>query len=117
MLLELAITDFAIIDHLTIHLDPGFTVLTGETGAGKSILIDAVSAVLGGRAGSDVVRSGSKLARVEAIVSLDDPELATAIWEILKPYDLIVDEDEDTLILAREINAAGRSTGRVNGRA
>jgi DNA repair protein RecN (Recombination protein N) len=117
MLLELAITDFAIIDHLTIHLDPGFTVLTGETGAGKSILIDAVSAVLGGRAGSDVVRSGSKLARVEAIVSLDDPELATAIWEILKPYDLIADEDEDTLILAREINAAGRSTGRVNGRA
>ncbi|HXT33968.1 MAG TPA: DNA repair protein RecN [Chloroflexota bacterium] len=117
MLLELTITDFAIIDQLSIRLEPGFTVLTGETGAGKSILIDAVSAVLGGRASTDVVRSGCRAARVEAIVGLDDPDLATAVRDALAEYDLAADEEEGTLILAREISAAGRSTARVNGRA
>jgi DNA repair protein RecN (Recombination protein N) len=117
MLLELTITDFAIIDQLTIRLEPGFTVLTGETGAGKSILIDAVSAVLGGRASADVVRSGCRAARVEAIVSLDAPDLAAAVRDALAEYDLAADEEEGTLILAREISAAGRSTARVNGRA
>jgi DNA repair protein RecN (Recombination protein N) len=117
MLLELTITDFAIIDQLTIRLDPGFTVLTGETGAGKSILIDAVSVVLGGRAGADMVRSGSRTARVEAIVGLDDPDLAQSVAMVLDQYDMLDAEDTSTLILAREIGSNGRSTARVNGRA
>lgn len=117
MLLELTITDFAIIDQLTIRLEPGFTVLTGETGAGKSILIDAVGAVLGGRASVEVVRSGSRAARVEAIVGLDDPDLGPAVRAVLAEYDLVPDEEEGTLILTREMSAAGRSTARVNGRA
>ena len=66
MLLELTINDFAIIDQLRIPFEPGLNVLTGETGAGKSIIIDALGAVLGERIGPDVVRTGSRLARIEA---------------------------------------------------
>jgi DNA repair protein RecN (Recombination protein N) len=116
MLEEVNIADFAIIDRLTVRFEPGFNVLTGETGAGKSILIDAVGAVLGSRVGADVVRSGSKAARVEAIFSLESPDLAAAVAQKLDGYDL-QDEDEGSVILAREINAAGRSVARINGRA
>ncbi len=116
MLQELAITDFAIIDNLVVPFQPGFCVLTGETGAGKSIIIDAVDAVLGGRISGETVRSGARAARVEAIFSLDAPEVADAVALALEGYDLL-DRDEGMVILAREINAAGRSTARVNGRA
>src|SRR5579871_2011922 len=116
MLEELNISDFAIIDRLNVRLEPGFNVLTGETGAGKSIIIDAVSAVIGGRISSEVVRTGSKAARVEAIFSLESAELSAAVARTLEGYDLL-DEDEGNLILAREISAAGRSTARINGRA
>ena len=115
MLEELNISDFAIIDRLSVRLEPGFNVLTGETGAGKSIIIDAVGAVIGGRTTSEVVRTGSKGARVEAIFSLDD-RLAVAIAAALEGYDLL-EEGESSLILTREISANGRSTARINGRA
>ena len=85
MLLELAIRDFAIIDATTIPFEGGFNALTGETGAGKSILIDALGAVLGERVGSDVVRSGAKAARVEATFDVADaivrPEVAARQFE------------------------------------
>jgi DNA repair protein RecN (Recombination protein N) len=116
MLEELNIADFAIIDRLAVRLEPGFNVLTGETGAGKSIIIDAVGAVLGGRTSSEVVRTGSKAARVEAIFSLDDEDVLAAVSRALADYDLL-DPDEQTLILAREISATGRSVARINGRA
>ena len=71
MLTELTIRDFAIIDELTLRLDAGFTVLTGETGAGKSIIIDAVDLLLGGRSDSTAVRAGSQKAIVEGTFRLD----------------------------------------------
>ncbi|WP_029214488.1 DNA repair protein RecN [Kallotenue papyrolyticum] len=114
MLLELTIRDFAIIDHLSLHFAPGFNVLTGETGAGKSIIIDALGTLRGEKTDPTFVRAGSSAARVEGIFSLDDcPELLP----LLEEYGLRDDEDEH-LILTREINAAsGRSVARVNGRA
>jgi DNA repair protein RecN (Recombination protein N) len=114
MLEELSITNLAIIDRLDVRFNPGFNVLTGETGAGKSIIIDAVGAVLGGRVSSEMVRSGASSARVEGIFTLDGED--TAIGDLLREHDLL-DEDDGALILRREINANGRSTARVNGRA
>ena len=70
MLLELAITDFAIIPSSRISFGAGMHVLTGETGAGKSILLDALGLVLGDRASSDVVRTGARRARIEALFEL-----------------------------------------------
>jgi len=116
MLQELAITDFAIIDNLVVPFEPGFCVLTGETGAGKSIIIDAVDAVLGGRINGEMVRSGARVARTEAIFTLDEPDVADAVALALEGYDLL-DQADRTLILTREISASGRSTARVNGRA
>jgi DNA repair protein RecN (Recombination protein N) len=115
MLLELAITDFAIIDELRIPFEPGLNVLTGETGAGKSIIIDALGAVLGERVGPDVVRTGSKAARIEATFDVtSEAERA----ELAAVYDELGIEPEDgLLILRREIAAGGRSSARINGRA
>lgn len=113
MLRELTIENFAIIDHLSVQFEPGFTVLTGETGAGKSIIIDALQAALGARMPSDVVRSDSSLASVEAIFQLA-PEEQTALSAVLEEYGV---DSADDLILRREISAAGRSTARLNGRA
>jgi len=114
MLQELTIRDFAIIDRLSITFDNGFNVLTGETGAGKSIIIDALGTLRGERPDPSFVRAGSNLARVEGIFSLDDcPDLAP----LLDEYGLGDDGDEQ-LIITREINAqSGRSVARINGRA
>jgi DNA repair protein RecN (Recombination protein N) len=114
LLTELIITDFAIIDELHLRFTPGFNVLTGETGAGKSIIIDAVSLVLGGRADATFIRTDSDRAQVEGIFRLDDP-LQTQINPILEREGLEVDMS-DTLILGREIRATGRNYCRVNGR-
>jgi DNA repair protein RecN (Recombination protein N) len=115
MLLELSVADFAIIDQLSIPFEPGFNALTGETGAGKSIIIDALGAVLGERIGSDVVRTGAKQARVEATFSFENLDHLAGLREVLR--ELGIDCDEDTLILSREIAASGRSSARINGRA
>jgi DNA repair protein RecN (Recombination protein N) len=112
MLDELDIRNFAIIDQLHLRFQSGLTVLTGETGAGKSIIIDALGILLGGRAGVDLIREGAAQARVEGIFRLpDDP----ALVETLAEYG--VEGEDGTLILARELSRAGRSTARVNGRA
>lgn len=115
MLSELHIRDFAIIDELHLSFAPGFTVLTGETGAGKSIIIDAVSLVLGGRADPTMVRAGADRALVEAIFRLE-PARQKALRPILEREGLEGDEP-DLLVLSREIRAEGRSICRVNGRA
>ena len=114
MLLELSIADFAIIERATIRFSEGLNALTGETGAGKSILLDALGAVLGSRVSGDLVRTGARLARVEAAFNIESFADET-VQQMLT--DLGVDmASEDALILSREIQANGRSSARVNGR-
>jgi len=115
MLTELRIRDFAIIDELQLTLAPGSSVLTGETGAGKSIIIDAVSLVLGGRADATCVRAGADRAIVEAVFRLE-PAQRAAIDPVLEREGLEGD-DPDLLLLGREVRRSGRSISRVNGRA
>jgi DNA repair protein RecN (Recombination protein N) len=114
VLAELYIRDFAIIDELQLTLEPGFAALTGETGAGKSIIIDAVELVLGGRADTTVVRAGADQAIVEATFRLE-PERRAAIAPVLEREELQGDGD-DLLVLAREVRLNGRNVCRVNGR-
>ncbi|HXF65757.1 MAG TPA: DNA repair protein RecN [Burkholderiales bacterium] len=111
MLRSLTIQDFVIVDRLELEFEPGFTVLTGETGAGKSILIDALALALGGRAEALVVRSGAARAEVSAEF---DAGARTRIAEWLARNDLA--GEEGTCLLRRVIEASGRSRGFVNGR-
>src|SRR3989449_11533630 len=100
MLTHLRITDFALLDDVSLELGPGFNVLTGETGAGKSILIDAVSGLLGARLGSESIRAGEQSARVEGVFQVeDDPELRTRLEE------LGVEPDDGPLIVSRDVAA------------
>ena len=114
MLSQLSIHDFAIIDDINLPIKPGFVVLTGETGAGKSIILDAVTLVLGGRADSSMVRAGSSTAFIEAEFVLNE-----ALQEVINPL-LLEDELQGDypglLVLAREVRENGRSIARVNGR-
>jgi DNA repair protein RecN (Recombination protein N) len=111
VLTQLNIANFAIIDRLSVPLKPGLNVLTGETGAGKSIIVDAVGVLLGGRVGTEVIRAGADQAFIEGVFDQPaDPALAS----ILDEHDL---GDGDQVVLSRAINASGRSVGRVNGRA
>lgn len=114
MLAELNVTNFAIIEKLHIPFAPGFNVLTGETGAGKSIIIDAVSALVGERADSTVIRSGTDQALIEGIFLLKG-DLQRIIAPLLQEYGL--EGEDEALILTREINRDGRNVCRVNGRA
>ncbi len=114
LLAELRIQDFAIIDELQLTFEPGFLVLTGETGAGKSIMIDAVALVLGGRADSTVVRAGADRAIIEATFR-PNPAQRAALDSVLEREELEGD-DPDLLLLGREVRMNGRSTSRINGR-
>jgi DNA repair protein RecN (Recombination protein N) len=114
MLAELTIRDFAIIDELCLNLSAHFNVLTGETGAGKSIIIDAVSLLLGGRADAIMVRTGAERALTEGFFHLDG-NLCEAITPLLAEHGLEGDEPS-VLSLAREVRSNGRAICRVNGR-
>lgn len=114
MLAELTIRDFAIINELQLHFDPGFNVLTGETGAGKSIILDAVMLVLGARADTSLIRAGAGQAQIEATFRLGDP-LQRALAPLLEAEGLESDSP-GYLHLAREIRSNGRNLNRVNGR-
>lgn len=113
MLQEIAIRNFALIDSTRLVLAPGLNVLTGETGAGKSILIDAVEIALGGRASSDVVRTGTDRALIEVVFDImGDPALRRLVADLG-----LAQLDDPVLVISREIPLDGRSTCRVNGRA
>jgi DNA repair protein RecN (Recombination protein N) len=115
MLVELNVKNFAIIGELQLRFSSGFNVMTGETGAGKSIIVDAVSTLLGGRADSTMIRSGTDEALVEGVFLLN--EVAKEAILPLLQKDGLEGDDENTLVLAREIRREGRSVCRVNGRA
>jgi len=115
MLLELRIRDFAIIDELDLRLEPGLVVLTGETGAGKSIIVDAVELVLGEWADSTVVRTGADQALIEAVFRLEQDQRAR-IDPILRQEGLDGDNPH-LLLLGREVRLNRRNVCRVNGRA
>ena len=119
MLAELSISNFAIIDRLQLKFGPGFNALTGETGAGKSIIIDAMSAMLGAKVGAEFVRHGFPTARVEGFFNTErlDAEARAAVQRRLVAAGLLDEDGEDdgTLVLSREIHAGGRTVARVNG--
>jgi len=109
MLVSLSIRNIALMDKMQVEFSSGLHVLTGETGAGKSILVDAVALLLGGRAQKELIRAGEEKARVEGVFDVSDCPAAQAL---LKEQEL---DEGNELILSREITAAGRSACRVNG--
>ncbi len=111
MLLQLTIQDFAIVEYASFAPGKGLNILTGETGAGKSLIIDAIGALLGHRIGRDYVRKDAEKAVIEAVF---DGISASVPSEVLDEYG--IEAEEDSLILLREINKDGRSLVRVNGR-
>ena len=111
MLQEISIRDFAIVDAVDIHFNSGMTAITGETGAGKSLLVDAMHLLLGGRADNSVVRSGAKRARVTGLYLLDDSPKAKQIIAQLEELGIDVDDDNSQLLVRRDLPAKGR--GRV----
>ena len=113
MLTELRIENFAIIDRLELGFESGLIIFTGETGAGKSIIMDAVEMLLGGRAETTSIRTDAERANVEGVFKITGT-LSEAVREILKREELL--DDPNYVVLAREVRREGRSIARVNGR-
>ncbi|MBZ2173761.1 DNA repair protein RecN [Schnuerera sp. xch1] len=112
MIVELKISNFAIIDNLKINFEKGFNVLTGETGAGKSIIIEGIGMLLGQRASRDLIRTGKEKAILEGVFYLENP---VRVNRILKEYGIDIDPDNN-IVISREIHKSGRTISRVNGR-
>ncbi len=109
MIIELRIRDYAVIHELTLELGPGLSALSGETGAGKSIIVGALSLLLGERASSEAVRAGAERAMVEAVFDVTDrPELKAQL------DDLGIEAEDGLLILRREVAAVGRNRAWIN---
>jgi len=113
MLTELRIKNFAIIHELRLAFLDGLVVFTGETGAGKSIILDALEAVLGGRAETAAIRTGAARAQIEATFRLEQG-IKSAVCDLLEVEALL--DDSDYITLSREIQNEGRNTARINGR-
>jgi len=111
MLERLIIRDLALVERVEIEFGPGLHAVTGETGAGKSLMVQALALVVGGRADADIVREGAKTCVVEAEFRLAG-ETANRVRELLRPWDL--DLDDDALIVRREVSSEGRSRAGVN---
>jgi len=111
MLQQLEISNVALIDHVNIEFGKGLNILTGETGAGKSIIIDSINAVLGERFSKDLIRTGTDRAIVEAVFQANGGRLA----EVMENTGIQPEED-GMLIISREFSSSGRNTCRVNGR-
>src|SRR5579862_372722 len=110
MLRFLSVRDFAIVDQIELELKAGLTVLTGETGAGKSILVDALELLSGGRAGADVVRAGAERADISATADVSGQ--GAAIEHVLSEHAIQCDGE---LVLRRVVGADGRSRAWLNG--
>jgi DNA repair protein RecN (Recombination protein N) len=113
MLTELRIENFAIIQALRLDFSRGLVIFTGETGAGKSIILDALEAVLGGRADTNAIRTGEERAHIEATFWLD-PAIRQPVQQILDGEELL--DDPEYVTLSREVRNEGRNTSRINGR-
>ena len=111
MLAQLYIENIAVIEKASIDFQKGFNILTGETGAGKSIIIDSINAVLGGRISKEIVRTGAKAAQVSALFTAPTEETLQKLEELGFPL-----EEEENLLLQREIRAEGKAVCRINGR-
>ena len=114
MLQTISLRDFVIVDQLELDFASGFTVLTGETGAGKSILLDALSLVLGERADSSQIREGSHRAEICAQFRID-PELLDSFNQWLDEQGFPIEDDGRSLLLKRTIESNGRSRAFING--
>lgn len=110
MLLQLGIQNIALIDKLNLEIAPGLNVLTGETGAGKSIIIDSINAVLGERVNKDLIRNGKEKAFIEAVFECEN----TYVNDILQ--QLGIEVEDGNIIISREISISGKNTCRINGR-
>ncbi len=110
MLAQLFINNIAVIERASIDLERGFTVLTGETGAGKSIIIDAIHAVLGERTSRELVRTGTQAASVSALFTGLEPDVLAALGELSVP-----EEEDGSLLIQRDIRLSGKSTCKLNG--
>lgn len=110
MLQELSIKNFAIIEDLQVSFDEGMTVLTGETGAGKSIIIDAVGLLAGGRGSYDMIRYGEKKTVIQGLFTMPQN---TNTAEILEDYG--IESDDNQILLQREVSRNGKNVSRVNG--
>lgn len=112
MLNVIAIHNFAIIEHLEVPFDEGLTVLTGETGAGKSIIIDAVQLLAGGRGSQEFIRHGAKKAELEGMFTVEAED--HPVFEKMREFG--IDAEDGSIILRRDINSNGKTTCRVNGK-
>ena len=110
MLLQINITNFALIEKLSISFEKGFNILSGETGAGKSILIDAINYVLGGKFNKDLIRTGEDRTYVEAIFTVENDKTK----ELLNEYSISF--DDEILIISRETFQTGKSIAKINGK-
>src|SRR5947208_1369223 len=112
MLTHLRITDFALLDDVEVDFAPGFNVLTGETGAGKSLLVEAVSLLRGGRISADVVRAGAEEARIEAVFEPPHGPAADALRARLAHAG--IDASDEGLVVRRVVTRSGRGRVYVN---
>jgi DNA repair protein RecN (Recombination protein N) len=110
MLLALEVRNFGLIDHLELAFGAGLNVITGETGAGKSMLIDAMELICGGRASAEQVRTGEDAAAVDAVFEVSR---APACQSLLRELGF---EEGSQVVISREINTSGRNICRINGR-
>lgn len=111
MLLEISINNFIIIEHEVIPLEGGLNIISGETGSGKSLVIDALSAITGGKFSKEDIRTGASKAVIEALFSLEGSDYLS---KLLEEYG-IVPEDDKSLLISREVNLQGKSVCRING--
>ena len=113
MLAELTVRNLAVIEETRLAFGPGLNVITGETGAGKSLLVDALAFVLGGAADRGMMRHGADSTSVEALFAVSEPHTREALAE----FGVEVDEEEGLVVLYREVHKEGRTVSRLNGRA
>lgn len=113
MLVELRLENYAVVDNLVVEFAPGLNLLTGETGAGKSILIDALALLLGDKASTDVIRSGADKATISAVFEVEIGAEKT-VAQILENNGIDADQDDESVILRREISAGGKGRVFVN---